>query len=175
MAIVLDDHLYCAPVIKDAITRRPGDDLGPFLGRGDQEHRRRARFGQLPVPDQDRRGVRHGPETRCGQRGQRHLGRRLLAAFRRGVHVHLLPPGGCDRGLRAGAQHRSRARRNGGVQRDADAAGHRRHHPDHRHGGRCERPGVRAHPGGDGRPAGISALRSISGTAGRFRPCSTRT
>ena len=54
-------------------------------------------------------------------------------------------------------------------------ARHRRHHPDHRHGGGRQRADLRAHPRGAASSARRSARRSTSGSSGRSRRSSTPT
>ena len=60
---------------------------------------------------------------------------------------------------RAPRQRRPDLRPDVGARRDADAARHRRHRPDHRHGGRFQRAHLRAHArGGAAWPIGGSSL-----------------
>ena len=67
------------------------------------------------------------------------------------------------------------------ARRDADAAGHRGHRPHHRHGGRFERPDLRAHPRGSAYGP-LDHFRARRWLQARFRhhrrlqrrPCSSR-
>ena len=93
------------------------------------------------------------------------------------LHARLLQAGGHQRDRRDGGQPDRPAGADGLLRRDDDAAGHRRLHPDDRHGRRLERADLRAHQGraaGRQGRAGGGRRRASTASSSRFSTPTSR-
>ena len=180
-AIVLDGKVISAPVIRSPITGGTGQITGNFTLDEASSLAILLRAGALPAKLTVIEERTVGPGL--GQDFDRRRQARGLCRRDAGRHLH-------DRDLwRVRRVRRSRARGayplhlrlDGPARRDAHLARHRRHRLHHRHGGRFERPHLRAHPrGGASRPLGH--IRPRRRLPARFRddhrlrtsPCSWR-
>jgi preprotein translocase subunit SecD len=147
-AIVLDGEVISAPRIISAITGGSGQITGSFDVTEANRLAVLLRAGALPAEIRVLEQRTVGPD----------LGADSIAAGKIATVVALVAVlvfMGLSYGLvglfadiALADQHRADRRRALGARRDADPAGHRRHRADHRHGGRRQRAGVRAHPRG---------------------------
>ena len=145
-AIVLDNEVISAPVIREPILGGAGQISGNFTVQQANDLAILLRAGALPAPLTiiEERTVGPGLGQDFDQR--RHQ-RRL---FRHGagdrVHDRDLWPVRPVREPRGGGERRHDPRHSVVHQRDAHAAGHRRHRAHRRHRGRFQRLDLRAHP-----------------------------
>ena len=147
-AIVLDNKVISAPVIQTPILGGSGQISGHFTVQSANDLAILLRAGSLPakLTIVEERTVGPGLGAELDPRRQdRGADRHALRGL---VHVRDL------RLLRPHRQHRRADQRGDHLlgadpsRCDADAARHRRHRVDHRHGGRLERADLRAHPRG---------------------------
>ena len=147
LAIVLDGNIVTAPNIRSRIDDR-GLIEGSFTPEEAQDLSTVLRSGALPA------AITYLEERTVGPSlGQDSIDQGLKAGLIGAVLVVLTilivyRLTGHQRGARSDAQHRVDLRHPGVLRRHPDPAGHRRHRPDDRHGGGCQRPGLRAHQGG---------------------------
>ena len=147
-AIVLDDEVISAPVIRSAITGGSGQITGQFHGGGIDRTGGFAARGCAARRDGVPRGADHRPGT----------GRRTASRRARWRRWWPSPPCWCSwselravRRLRVGRadpERRADLWRPEPDRGDADPAGDRGDRADHRHGGGRQRAGLRAHPRG---------------------------
>ena len=152
-AIVLDNEVISAPVIREPILQGSGQISGSFTVQGANDLSVLLRAGALAGQADHHRGAhgRTGPRAGLDREGQARLGGRLADGG--GLHagdLRLVRP---VRQCRGRDQCRDDLRAAVAARRHADAAGHRRHRADGRHRGRFQRADLRAHPrGGAQRP-----------------------
>jgi preprotein translocase subunit SecD len=143
LAIVLDDNVYSAPVIQEKIAGGEARITGNFTTEEARD---------LAIVLACRRAAGTGPDP--GRTNRRPLPGNRLHPHGPAVHVCGRHPGDPVHGdilqriRRRGrfcpdAQHPAHRRRAGRIRCHADPARHRRHHPDHRHGGGCQRLDLR--------------------------------
>ena len=174
-AIVLDNKVISAPRILGPITGGSGQISGHFTVEQANNLAILLRAGALPakLTIVEERTVGPG------------LGQDSIDAGKRAAYVG----GGSGRRLHADhLRHFRHLRRYRAavhisfifaalvlLRRDADAAGHRRHRADHRHGGRFQRADLRAHPRGGACWGARSSRRSTPASSAPSRPSSTPT
>ena len=144
-AIVLDDKVLSAPVIREPITGGSGQISGNFSVASANTLAALLRAGALPAK------LTVIEERRRLSRGRRHPQGRLCRPDRlrtgRRIHLHPLWRLGHSRQLRADAEHHPDLCRPDADRGDPDAAGHRRHRARHRPCGRRQRSHQRTHQG----------------------------
>ncbi len=170
-AIVLDNEVISAPVIREPILGGSGQISGQFHCAGRQRPRDPAARRRAAGSADDHRGAHRRPRASGRIRSRRACCASWIGAVAgRAVHVRDLRPVRPVRQYRGRVQRRDDLRRPVAAQRHADAAGHRRHRAHRRHGGRLQRADLRAHPRGGARRA---ARRSASIDAGFSRALAT--
>ena len=174
-AIVLDNKVISAPVIREPILGGSGQISGSFTVQSandlaDPAARRRAAGAA------DRHRGAHGRARPRPGFDQCRRARRLCRR-RSGHRLHA----GDLRPVRPVRQHRGRHQRRHDLrhavaaQRHADAARHRRHRADRRHRGRFQRADLRAHPRGGARRPHRDQRRSTPASRARSPPFSIPT
>ena len=145
-AIILDNQVISAPVIREPILGGSGQISGNFTAQSANDLAVLLRAGALPanLTIVEERTVGPGLGAEFDRRGRDRRPDRRGARPR--LHGHRLRPARPDRQCRARCQRRHDHRAPVAAWRDADAARHRRHRPDYRHGGRFQRADLRAHP-----------------------------
>jgi len=143
-AIVLDDEVISAPVIQSAIPGGSGIITGSFTIEESTDLAVLLRAGALPAELIFLEERTIGPEL-----GQDSIDAGRVAAIIAMIAVSLFMF--ASYGL-FGLQHGPAVRGAVDDRRHADPARHRRHRADHRHGGGCQRSGLRTHPRGIARP-----------------------
>ncbi len=145
-AILLDDKVLSAPVIREPILGGSGQISGSFTVESANNLAIQLRSGALPAkltiveertvgPSLGADSIEAGSRAGIiGARGDDHHDHRRLR------HVRRLCVDRADR------QRLHDRRADDGDRLDADAARHRRPRADHRHGGRRQRADLRAHP-----------------------------
>ena len=150
-AIVLDDKVISAPVIREPILGGTGQISGNFTVQRANDLAVLLRSGALPakltVIEERTVGASLGADSIA----VRQEGRADGSAARHDLHGRGLRPVRHVRQYRADHERRADLRRAVADRRDADAARHRRHRAHHRHRGRRQRADQRAHPRGDTR------------------------
>ena len=145
-AIVLDNEVISAPVIREPILGGSGQISGNFTVQAANDLAILLRAGALPAPLTIIEERTVGPGL-----GQDSIEKGKLSVLRRrghGHHLHVrdLRPVRPVRQHRGRGQRRDDLRRAVAAQRNADAARHRRHRAHGRHRGRLQRADLRAHP-----------------------------
>ena len=152
-AIVLDNEVISAPVIREPILGGSGQISGNFTIEQANDLAVLLRAGALPakLTPIEQRVVGAGLGTGLDrQRNARRLSRRRPCRAVDVPDLRQVRPGGERRGR---DQRRDDLRRAVAAQRDADASGHHRRRAHHRHRGQFQRADLRAHPrGGAVRP-----------------------
>ena len=177
-AIILDDKVLSAPNINEPILGGRAQISGSFTVQSAHDLAVSLASGKLPVklnvieertigPDLGKDSIHKGViASLIGTLGGHHLHAGHLRPVRRL----------CEH--RAGRERVPDPRHHGDVQRDADAAGHRRLHPDDRRRGRRQRADQRAHPRGNPARAAAASTPSrpaITRRSGRFSTPTSRT
>ncbi len=144
-AIVLDNEVISAPVIREPITGGSGQISGNFTVQGANDLAILLRAGALPAPltiiEERTVGPGLGQDFDCRRRTG--VLRRLGTGHR--VHAADLPAVRVLRQRRGCHQCRNDLWRAVAVERNADVAGHRRHRSDGRYRGRLQRADLRAY------------------------------
>ena len=157
LAIVLDGEIQSAPVIQPKLAEdaradgsvRNAQITGTFTL--DEARAAGQRAGEsVAGAGEDARSARRGSVARKGLDPQRCNGGRDWSDGRGRVHGGVLPGGGLGRQRGVGVEHPDHRRRAGDVQIHPDAARHRGHRAQHRHGGGYQRADLRARPRGAG-------------------------
>ncbi len=145
-AIVLDNKVLSAPVIREAIPGGSGQISGNFTVQSANDLAILLRAGALPAPltvvEERTVGPGLGQDFDQCRRTRRLCGR----GFGRGLHAGDLRLVRSVRQHRGGRQRRHDLRLALAPRRHADAAGHCRHRADGRHRGGFERADLRAYP-----------------------------
>ena len=179
MAIVLVEkgkaEVITAPVIREEIGGGRVQISGRMSTRGGRRRRAADARRRAGRADGDRRGADHRPVARQGEhREGLQLGEvRLHRAG--GLHVRVLHADGADLDRRADREPAAAGRAALDAAGDADAAGHRRHRADARHGDRRQRADQRAHPRGAALGRERRTRRCRPATSGPGARSSTRT
>ncbi len=151
-AIVLDNEVISAPVIREPILGGSGQISGSFTVAERQRPRHPAARRRAAGAADHHRGAhrRPGPRPGLDREGQ---ASRPTSARRWSIVFMFATYGlfGAVRQHRGRDQRRDDLRRAVAAQRDADAARHRRHRAHRRHRGRLQRADLRAHPRGGAR------------------------
>ena len=165
MAIVLDNEVVSAPVIRSAITGGSGQITGNFTVQQANDLSVLLRAGALPAKFTvvERRVVGPGLGRDSIEAGK--LATLVAAGLVVGLHVRDLRHVRLHRQHRPDGPCRADPRPDVGAGGDHDASGHRRHRADHRHGGGFQRADLRAHARGE-------PCRPLAdlGAAGGLRP-----
>ena len=174
LAIVLDNKVVSAPIINSQINDS-GVIEGNFTPQQAADLSLVLRSGSLPASLTTLEERTVGPSL-----GRDSIRQGVLASLIGFIALILsvlvlLQGRRHQRGARAAAEPRHPARHDGALPRHADAARHRRHHPDARHGHRLERARLRAHPRGAARRQDWSARPSRTASPAPSAPSSTRT
>ena len=148
-AIVLDNEVISAPVIREPITGGSGQISGNFTVQAANELAILLRAGALPAPLTVIEERTVGPGL--GQDFDRKGKTRGLCRFDHGRRVHAfdLPAVRSDRQRRGRHQCRNDLRRSIAAECHAHAAGHRRYRVDGGYCGRLQRSDLRTYPRGD--------------------------
>ena len=151
--------------------RRPRPDQRPDEHARGERHRAPDARRRAGGADGDRRGAHRRPVARQGEHRQGLQLGDLRLHRARDLHVRLLPADGRHLDDRAVGQPAAAGRAAVDAAGDADAARHRGHRADARHGDRRQRADQRAHPRGAalGRDAARGAdRRATSARGARF-------
>ena len=174
-AIILDNQVISAPVIREPILGGSGQISGSFTVESANDLAILLRAGALPAPLTIIEERTVGPGARAGFDRQRQaliLCRRGHGDYLHACHLWAVWPV-CE--CRGGNQRRHDLRHPVDAQCDADAARHCRHRAHGRHRRRFQRADLRAHPRGSAAPDGHRSTRSMQDLRARLRPSSTRT
>ena len=154
-AIVLDGKVISAPVIRSPITGGTGQITGNFTLDEASSLAILLRAGALPakltVVEERTVGPGLGQDSIDAGKRAAYVGAALVVVYMIATYGIF----GVFADLALAVHILLHLRLDGAAGRDADAARHRRHRVHHRHGGRFQRPDLRAHPRGvSSRPLG---------------------
>jgi SecD/SecF fusion protein len=140
LAIVLDEVVRSAPVIREKILGGKAQISGSFTHEEATDLAIVLRVGALPAPVEIIQNLTVGASLGKDSINKGTDGRPVRHLHGHRLHAHLLPDLRGNSHLCAVPEHALSLRRPGHAHRDPDPARHCRHHPDHRHGGGCQRP-----------------------------------
>ena len=162
LAIVLDNTVYSAPVIKERIPGGHVQITGRFSMDEAHDLAIVLALGRAAGAGRNRGGAHRRPVARARFDSPGRAVIRNRRGRRADLHGGVLQRRRLARRLRIVAEHPAADLRDGRARRDADSARHRRYRADARHVGRCQRAGERAHARG-------VAQRQIAARGGEAR------
>ena len=169
-AIILDNSIYSAPVIRERISGGSAQISGSFTEKDAADLAIILRAGSLPAPVKIIQNVTVGPSL-----GQDSIHKGLMAGLIgvalvvvfMAIYYKLAGLGGQSRN---GSEYRLPHGDSCCTWRNTDPAGHRRYRTSHRHVRRFQRPHFRAHSGGTQAGQDAEGRRSMPAMTRRSSP-----